>query len=101
MSLTLKNMMEILVREKLAETIDNYGCCKCDKCQMDILSYALNQLPPRYVATPIGGVFAKAEQLSIQHGADVLSAIARGVAIVESRPRHDVKNIAEEDVPIE
>ncbi len=88
MEYILKNMMEPLVIEKVEQTINSFDCCKCEICKLDIISYALNQLPPKYVATHIGGLYAKLATVSYQHEADVLSAINKAVKIVNQNPRH-------------
>lgn len=89
MDLILKNMMEPLVLEKIDEIIDTYDCCKCEQCRMDVATLALNHLPPKYVATRMGTFYTRLEALSIQHGADVLSAISRAVVAVQEKPHHD------------
>lgn len=89
MDLILKNLMEPLVSEKLERTLAEIDCCKCRKCQLDMMSYALNQLPPKYYATHVGSLYSRVEQLSQQHGADVLSAIIRAIKIVSEHPHHE------------
>lgn len=84
----LKNMMEPLIEEKLEETLRNYDCCKCEICRMDMMAHALNRLPPKYVATHVGSLYAKLETVSVQHGADVLTAVIKAIEIVSSKPRH-------------
>ncbi|MEG2429278.1 MAG: late competence development ComFB family protein [Oscillospiraceae bacterium] len=90
MEKVLKNMMEPLVQEKLDETLQNCDCCKCDVCKMDMMSYALNHLPPKYVVTHIGTLYAKLETVSNQHEADVLTAIMKAIIIVSKNPRHEI-----------
>lgn len=87
MELVLKNFMETLVLDKLEEVIDDLNCCKCEKCRMDIASYALNRLPPKYVATYKGEVYSKYDTLSVQYEADLLSAIYQAAKIVSEHPR--------------
>ncbi len=84
----LKNYMETLVLEKLDEIIDELGCCKCEKCRMDIASYALNRLPPKYVATYKGQVYSKLDTLSVQYEADLINALYQAAKIVTEFP-HD------------
>lgn len=88
MEVHLKNLVETLILQKLDETIDRLGCCKCKKCRMDIASYALNRLPPKYVATYEGEVYAKLETLSLQYETDLLNALYQAAQIVTANPRH-------------
>lgn len=88
MEVILKNMMEILVLEKLDEMSDQLDCCKCEKCRLDIASYALNRLPPKYVATYLGEVYSKLDTLSVQYDADLLNAIYQAAQIVKENPSH-------------
>ena len=88
MEVILKNMMEQMVLLKLDETIDKLGCCQCDKCRMDIASYALNRLPAKYVATYEGEVYSKLETLSLQYETDLLNALYQAAQVVTQNPRH-------------
>lgn len=100
MEVKLKNMMESLVMLKLGEVIDKLECCKCQKCQMDIASYALNRLPPKYVATVEGEIYSKLDTLSLQYETDMLSILFQGACIVSKRPRHDLPLPSEEPIEL-
>lgn len=84
----MKNIMEDLVAEKLDEVIDTLGCCKCERCRSDIISYALNRLQPKYANTELGAAFLKADTLSHQFEIDLLTAIYDGAEKVKLHPRH-------------
>ncbi len=84
----LKNYMETLVLEKLDEIIHEFDCCNCEKCRMDIASYALNRLPPKYVATYKGQVYSKLDTLSVQYEADLVNALYQAAKVVTEHP-HD------------
>lgn len=86
----LKNYMETLLLEKLDEVIDKLDCCKCEKCRMDILSYALNRLPPKYVATYEGQVYSKLDMLSLQYETDLMCALYQAAEVVREHPHHDL-----------
>ena len=92
MAIVLKNYMETLVWEKLDEIIDKLNCCKCEKCRMDIASYALNRMPPKYVATYEGEVYSKLDTLSVQYEADLISAICQAAQIVTEHPMHHLED---------
>jgi len=91
MALALRNLMETLVEMKLDETIDKFDCCKCEQCRTDIATYALNRLPPKYVATYEGEVYSKIDTLSLQYETDMLTVLMQGAQIVKAYPRHNSK----------
>ena len=82
------NMMESFVEEVLEKMAPELGCCTCEQCRGDIIAWALNQLPPKYVATRAGGAISKADALRIQHLTDARTAIIQGAELVKEHPRH-------------
>ena len=83
-----KNAMELLVEEQFDKIAGSLGCCTCDSCRNDIIAFALNQLPPKYVATDRGEVYSKTYTLRSQHLTDIMTAIAKGATVVREHPRH-------------
>ena len=83
-----KNLMEIVVMDKLKEAKDSLDCCKCDGCMMDIATYVLNRLPPKYVSTTRGEVFSLLEVLNAQYSAEILILIMEAAQVVREYPRH-------------
>lgn len=83
-----KNIMEILVENKWADMSVSLDCCTCDRCKNDILAFALNHLPAKYVVTQEGEVYSKTYVLEIQHNADILTALTQGAELVKKYPRH-------------
>ena len=83
-----ENMMEAMVEEELNLMGGSLGCCMCDQCRSDIAAYALNHLPPRYVATRAGGAISKADSMRIQHLTDVRTAVVQAAQMVRENPRH-------------
>ena len=83
-----KNVMETLVEETYDKVGSSLDCCNCSRCRDDIIAYALNQLPPKYVATPQGVIYFKTYSLGIQHNADIMAALMKGANIVKGNPRH-------------
>jgi len=84
----LKNLMEILVECKYEEVKDALEVCTCDQCRLDVLSYALNRLPAKYVVTDKGEALAKVSSMSLQFDSDILCALTMGAKIVREHPRH-------------
>ena len=53
-----------------------------------MIAYALNHLPPHYVATDRGRLMVKLKSYEIQARADVLSAVSEAAVMVAKSPRH-------------
>jgi len=90
MELKINNYMEELVRNKMdvvIKTMEN-NICRCDLCEMDRFAIALNNLPPKYVVTRKGEIFAKLNVMQGQFDVDVLSAVTSAIVRVEKTPRH-------------
>lgn len=51
-------------------------------------AHALNQLPPRYVVSHMGGAISKADTMRIQHLTDVRTAVLQAAQVVKEHPRH-------------
>jgi len=83
-----KNIMEDLVEEKYDKMQSTLSFCTCPQCRADAIAYALNQLPPKYVVTPKGEIYSKTYALSVQHDADITSALAAAVTQIAEHPRH-------------
>lgn len=91
----LKNYMEDIVAQKLKSILKQYpDCCACEKCRQDIMSLALNHLPPRYISTDKGNLYARIEMLSITYASDIVEQIAKAIAVVKQNPRHGDENVA-------
>ncbi|WP_027407011.1 late competence development ComFB family protein [Anaerovibrio sp. RM50] len=87
--MVLKNYMEDCVLDKLNELIPQYpGRCFCENCMIDIANLALNHLPPKYVSTEKGQVFARVECFSRQSEVEIVKQIAAAIEKVETHPRH-------------
>ncbi|WP_276355574.1 late competence development ComFB family protein [Cohnella caldifontis] len=62
--------------------------CDCDRCQLDILLLALNQLPPKYTSTQTGEAYIKALYLNPQLKSDILKVLTQAVQVIENNPSH-------------
>lgn len=92
-----KNLMETLVEEKYDELDLSVEYCRCEQCRNDVIAYALNQLPAKYVVTHQGEMYSKLQFLSTQYKMDIVSAIVHGSEIVGRHPSHSA--LAEEEKP--
>ena len=86
----LKNYMEIVAEQKLEEVLKYMDICKCDKCKLDMMAIALNDLPPRYVVTDIGALYTKVGELASQFEADVDISLVKAAMFVGENPKHAV-----------
>lgn len=85
----LHNYMEDAVRGVLDNILsERSDLCKCDKCRLDMLAWALNRLPSKYVVTPKGRVYTKLEEINIQFKTDIIREAARAVEHVKNNPLH-------------
>lgn len=84
----LRNLMEEAVTEALDTAWADEDMCRCERCRLDILAKALNNLPPRYVVTERGKVFTRADFLELQKSIDVLTALGNAIRLVKENPRH-------------
>ncbi len=85
----VKNYMEDVVDHLLPQVLKGLPeICDCERCISDIKALALNSLKPKYVATPVGEVYTKVNELSIQFEADAVRAITVAIEKVKASPRH-------------
>lgn len=88
----LKNFMEEHVVHKLDEIIAKYpNCCSCEACKRDIAILALNNLPPKYVSTAKGEIFARVDSMGSQYEVEVLRELTAAIEKVQAHPRHAPK----------
>ncbi|PYI54597.1 late competence development ComFB family protein [Paenibacillus flagellatus] len=78
--MTVHNMMEEIVRNCLRDLMHNQTRLSGldEKQQSDIMALALNKLPPRYVSTVRGEMFAKT-QLRQQVETDVYRELTHAI----------------------
>ena len=88
-NIEMKNYMEDCVMDMLPAVLKTMDICKCDRCQMDIVAYALNNLPPKYVVARTGRLYAKLNSMYAQFHVDVATAVTNGAKQVSKSPRHD------------
>ena len=87
--IVFKNLMEDYVLKTLDHMMKDLDCCKCEKCRLDIASYALNRLPSKYVATSQGEIMTKIFEFnSNQFETQVMAAITSAALVVKQHPRH-------------
>ncbi|MDI6740823.1 MAG: late competence development ComFB family protein [Candidatus Edwardsbacteria bacterium] len=88
----LTNYMEFIVKQELQAVLDTRpDVCQCRTCQLDIMAFALNQLPPHYVASEGGHIHTMVNISSPQLKTQVLVAIVNAINAVAKHPRHRMK----------
>lgn len=84
----LKNYMEELVMNKTDELLKLMNMCSCEKCRLDIVAIALNELPTKYVVSDMGELYTKLNELEQQFEIDVETAIVKAAVLVSKNPKH-------------
>lgn len=90
----LQNLMEETVLQTIEELMNKENMCTCEQCRLDVAAIALNNLPSRYVVTPKGASYARADLLELQKYVDVIGAITKAIRLVKEHPRHNIKKPA-------
>lgn len=76
------------MEEKLDEMMKNYDGCKCERCRADIIASALNNLPPKYVVTDEGELYAKIPLAHNRYDVEVVKQLAAAANLVKKSPHH-------------
>ncbi len=87
----LRNFMEEAVIYKTNDILKIMNICKCEKCKLDIIAIALNDLPSKYVVTQIGELYAKVNELTQQFEVDIETSIVKAAVQVARSPKHDIE----------
>jgi competence protein ComFB len=85
----VKNVLEEMVvkeYERLRPTMK--GFCGCSQCRDDVLVYALNRLPPRYVSGREGEVISGVALQRDQSKADISIMLIEAFRRVGASPHH-------------
>lgn len=83
------NFMEQQTSKLFDEVIRGMDICTCKRCRLDIIALALNNLPPKYVVTQRGEMFARLDSMGNQHVANIMSELTKSAAIISAKPNHD------------
>ncbi|MDQ5840312.1 MAG: late competence development ComFB family protein [Chloroflexota bacterium] len=84
----IQNKVEVHVQEAYEQLKGHFeGFCGCDICQADVLVYALNRLPARYVASREGTVITELSLDKNQNRATIDVVVMDGIRKVMTSPR--------------
>lgn len=75
---------------QLKEMSTPWLTCDCEHCRLDVTSYVLNRLPPKYVVSGRGAIYNNSEDTT-QLVADIESLVMEAIRVVNSvqRPYHN------------
>ncbi len=82
------NVNEDITRRRLEELLNNYDCCKCEKCMGDMMAIVLNNLKPAYVNTNKGILFKRVNSMLPQSATDLDIEILKAITLVSANPKH-------------
>ena len=82
------NVAEEIVRSKVPAIMEESNMCTCERCTNDVVALALNKIPPRYVVTRKGKLYARINACLPQYQADLLEAIVNACNTVKTNTRH-------------
>ncbi|MDR0272191.1 MAG: late competence development ComFB family protein [Clostridiales bacterium] len=86
----IKNYMEDIIHDKMNAVLKSMpDICQCEKCRLDMLAFALNNSPPKYVVTAKGKLYTKVSSLEGQFNVDLVRIITDAVTRVGQKPRHN------------
>jgi competence protein ComFB len=86
----LRNYTEEAVNMFLDKWFKEADVCHCDECRLDVTAIMLNQLPPNYVVTDKGALFAQMGEFEPQNRIDLISLLTQAAKVVKDHPRHKV-----------
>jgi hypothetical protein len=81
----IHNVMERLVLKYADDAVEKFNCCRCDRCRRDLVAYALNALPPKYVVANWRAVEEIEGEISRK---EIFDALVKAAIKVRANPRH-------------
>lgn len=83
------NVAEEIVRSKVPPIMLDYDMCTCERCTNDVVALTLNRIPPKYVVTMKGKLYARINACLPQYQTDMLAAITDSCTTVKNNSRHN------------
>jgi competence protein ComFB len=86
----MKNFLEGAIHELYRELIERFpDACRCDRCEADSVTFALNHLPPRYTVEENPGRTLVSVDLQREATRAALAVtVMEAIRVVASNPRH-------------
>jgi len=85
----LRNFTEEAVKVFLDRWLKEEDICQCNDCRLDVMAIMLNNLPPKYIVTDTGALYAQLSDFDPQNRIDYMTAMSQAVQIVSKGPRHE------------
>ena len=86
----LRNMMEDNVERALNQLLPGMpNICSCTDCKLDMATYALNRLKPKYTRTNTGAILHRFDTSSTQAEAEILSVVVSAINTIGMHPHHE------------
>lgn len=87
--MAIKNVMELIVKGVLKENMKHLRmACRCERCQDDVVAYALNNLPPKYIVNPEHQPYIRAiHEINQDEALNVLKAVTHAATVISAEPR--------------
>lgn len=87
--LKIYNYMEFIVADELEKLLAcEEALCKCQKCKLDIIAWALNRLPPKYIVSEKGRIYTRLDEQNTQFRVDVIRQLTKAMFNVSKNPQH-------------
>lgn len=88
----LKNMMEDNVERMINQVLSTMpNICSCEDCKLDMATYALNRLQPKYTRTSTGVILHRFDTASTQAEAEILTVVVSAINVIGEHPHHAPK----------
>ena len=86
----MRNLLEGAIRELYGELKENFpDACRCERCQADVITFALNHLVPRYTVEENPGRTLVAVDLQRESTRATLAVtVIEAIRVVATNPRH-------------
>ncbi len=85
----IKNYIEEIVTRIADELISKErGFCKCEQCRMDVITFALNHVKPKYATNVKGHALTEVDIASEQIQAEITVHVLDAIEQVKRHPNH-------------
>lgn len=84
----LKNMMEETVLQRLETLLPDSGYCSCEECKLEMATYALNRLPPKYTCSKTGEILHQFDTSVTQMDIEITSCVLNAMRKIGEKPHH-------------
>lgn len=88
----LRNMMEDTVEQKINELLPMMTqYCSCEECKLDMATFALNRLQPKYVHSDKGAILHKFDTSTSAADAEIIAVVMNAIKVIGEHPSHENK----------